>query len=551
MIGPWCGDIVQTCSFGTLGFDDEARVSLMTRDAPSVDVADLVKAPVHSMSDADAIDCVATLIDLSGDVRSEHGIERAFGMLKEIGRRNLAPAQQAILHYFRANAWHSKRQMGATVEPGQWEQPSRQEQILALFMARNHEGFANLDDIRRCQILTNLGIQFNEVGRFIEAIELWDSALEILPNFAMAHGSRGTGLKYYGLVSEDDYDREIILLAAHNAFILATTKGSLWDSVYPVAVDHFSAEARHIADRLDLTAIAKDLDLDSPAMGRSKEEQTYRRWCLKHRLFVNPLNDLGPHPIAASDHLMLPSLTVGLEEKGMPSIIGLYNQMKQEYAFARLLLFESERSNSLHFADRRVQLYNTLDYPCFSIATEKARAAFRLAYSILDKVGYFINCYWQLGAEPHKVGFRTVWYDQIDERSKLHRRFENYENWPLHGLFWLSKDLFDDNFQRVTNPDAQAIFIIRNHLEHKYLQIHEGWTSAEIIDPITGSLGYSISSHDFTSKALRLLKITRAAMIYLALAVHVEEKARQRNSKSYLVVEMPLSPYGDSWKRYW
>ena len=34
--------------------------------------------------------------------------------------------------------------------------------------------------------------------------------------------------------------------------------------------------------------------------------------------------------------------------------------------------------------------------------------------------------------------------------------------------------------------------------------------SAAIIDPITGSLGHSISSYDFASKALRLLKIARA-----------------------------------------
>lgn len=522
----------------------------MTQDPCSVDIADLIKAPVHTMSDADALGCVANLIDLSGDTLSGRGIKRAFGMLKEIGQRNLTPAQQATLHYFRANAWNNKRKMEASSGLRQWEHPDRQEQILALFMARNHEGFAKLDKVRRCQILTNLGIQFNEVGRFVEAVELWDSALEILPNFAMARGSRGSGLKYYGLVSEDHYDQEVLMLAAHDAFVSASAKGVLWDSVYPPAVkEGFAAEARQIAEWFDLDAIASDLDLGSPPLGRSKKEQAYRRWCLRHRLFVNPLNDLGPHPIAANDYLMLPSLRVGTEEMGMPSVIGLYNQMKQEYAFARLLLFEGEPSDSVHFADRRVRLYNTLDYPSFSMATEKKRAAFRLAYSILDKVGYFINHYWQLGTELHRVGFRTVWYDRSGEAPVLHGRFKDYENWPLHGLFWLSKDLFDDNFQRVTSPDAQAIFIIRNHLEHKYLQVHESWASASIIDPITGTLGSSISSHDFAAKALRLLKIARAAIIYLPLAVHLEEKARRQNSKAGMVIEMPLTSYDDKWKR--
>jgi hypothetical protein len=522
----------------------------MTQDPHGVNVADLIKAPVRIMSDADAIDCAAKLIDLSGDARSELGIKRAFGMLREIERRSLTPAQQALLHYFRANAWGAKRQMEATPGPRKWEQSAGQEQILALLMARNHEGFANLDKVRRCQILTNLGIQFNGVGRFIEAIELWDDALGILPNFAMAHGWRGSGLYHYARVSEDRYDQEVLLLAAHDAYLATTAKGVLWDSDYsPAAKESFPAQGRKIADKFDLGAIARDLDLDGPGLGRSKAEQAYRRWCLQRRLFVNPLNDLGPHSIAARDHLMLPSLRVGFEEKGMPSIIGLYNQMKQEYAFARLLLFESEPTDRVHFADRRVRLHNTLDYPSFTMATEKARTAFRLAYSILDKVGYFINSHWRLGGEPHRVSFRTVWYDQTGAKPKLHGRLEGYENWPLHGLFWLSKDLFEDSFQRVTNPDAQAIFIIRNHLEHKYLQIHEGWASAAINDPITGSLGLSISSHDFASKTLRLLKIARAAMIYLPMAVHMEERERRRSSKSDFVMSMPLTPYDDNWKR--
>jgi hypothetical protein len=142
-----------------------------------------------------------------------------------------------------------------------------------------------------------------------------------------------------------------------------------------------------------------------------------------------------------------------------------------------------------------------------------------------------------------------VWYDQTDDKPKLHERFKDYENWPLHGLFWLSKDLFDDRFQRVTNPDAQEIFVIRNHLEHKYLQVYEGWAPAVIREPITGSIGHSISSTDFASKVLRLLKIARAAMICLPLAVHIEERRRHRDSEADFIAEMSITTWEDDWKR--
>ena len=50
----------------------------MTQDSHIVEIADLIKAPVRTMSDADAIDCVAKLIDLSSDPRSECGIKLEF-----------------------------------------------------------------------------------------------------------------------------------------------------------------------------------------------------------------------------------------------------------------------------------------------------------------------------------------------------------------------------------------------------------------------------------------------------------------------------------------
>jgi hypothetical protein len=90
----------------------------MTQDSHGVDVADLIKAPVPTMSDVAAIDCVAKLIDLSSDAHSEPGIKRAFSMLREIERRSLAPAQEAMLHYFRANAWGAKRRWRRRLAPG-------------------------------------------------------------------------------------------------------------------------------------------------------------------------------------------------------------------------------------------------------------------------------------------------------------------------------------------------------------------------------------------------------------------------------------------------
>ena len=44
----------------------------------------------------------------------------------------------------------------------------------------------------------------------------------------------------------------------------------------------------------------------------SPEEKTYRRWCLKELLFVNPINDITTEWIADQDILQFPNHTVSI-----------------------------------------------------------------------------------------------------------------------------------------------------------------------------------------------------------------------------------------------
>ena len=140
--------------------------------------------------------------------------------------------------------------------------------------------------------------------------------------------------------------------------------------------------------------MARSADLDGHEVGASEEERAYRIWCLDNKLFLNPLNDLGAHRIAARDILHLPPFVAPIDEP--PSLLGLFNQLKQEFVTARWLYYDGTRGKGVHFADRDVVLLNTLDYPTYSIAIEKVKAAYRLAYSLFDKIAFFLNAYLDL-----------------------------------------------------------------------------------------------------------------------------------------------------------
>jgi hypothetical protein len=269
-------------------------------------------------------------------------------------------------------------------------------------------------------------------------------------------------------------------------------------------------------------------------------------------LFLNPLNDLGPHTIAARDVLTLPTLTeVSMPEKAghlVPPVFGYYNQMKQEFASARYLLFDGITTSGVHFSDRGVLLYNTPDYPKFSLGTEQVRASFRIAYSLLDKIAYLINSYWAPGKAEDRISFRSIWFQE--SKSALHPRFVKYENWPLRGLFWLSKEIFDEELKQTTSPDARELHGLRNHLEHKYLQVHEGWASAVMPEGSSvGVLGKSISSIEMEAKALRVMKIARSALCHLSLAIGQEEKLRAKKRPKGMLLPMTISTWEDKWKR--
>jgi len=62
-------------------------------------------------------------------------------------------------------------------------------------------------------------------------------------------------------------------------------------------------------------------------------------------------------------------------------------------------------------------------------------------------------------------------------------------------------------------------------------------------------LAYSVQRQSFEDKTMRLLKLARAALIYLPLAMHREERRRAKQRRSTKIGPMSLDLWRDSWKR--
>jgi hypothetical protein len=262
------------------------------------------------------------------------------------------------------------------------------------------------------------------------------------------------------------------------------------------------------------------------------------------------VNDIGPFPSAATDPISLSGVRTPLD-KG-PNLLGLFNQLKQEFVSARYMLFASTQRNGVHFADRGVLLTDTLDYPSYSFATEQLKASFRIAYSLLDKIGFFLNDYLALGIGERNVTFRTLWYT---EKKDLRLGLQSLQNFPLRALFWLAKDLDEKDSSGLAaalEPDARQLAHIRNHLEHKYLKLHlPDWQGPPPDNAfarlLTDTLALSMGRNDFSAKAIRLLQLARAALVYLACAVRVHEGQKAKHDPEKVAI-MELPTCEDRWK---
>jgi tetratricopeptide (TPR) repeat protein len=507
------------------------------------------------ISEHAALGLLAGFVDDAGDKQDEQALKKAVEELNYFLGKNISDGAKAHAYYFLGNAWAHLKEFAVRADNNSlsWEDEPLGQEILSLRRAIAVGPTPSLP-IPTCQILTNLGNALSHIGRPAEAIEYYNKALENDPTFAMATGSKGHALSFY---ADALYDRDQASLIHKLAYPLLNEAART--DVHETAKTGFSKLAARIEGTLGRDFLERAENLDSFPLGSTEKEKNYRSWCLKERLFLNPLNDATDCSIAAHDPLTCPSIITALDEG--PYYHAFYNQIKQEFVSARYLFYRGMTADTAHFSDRGVLLYNTLDYPAYGVGVEQMRLAFRAAYSLVDKIAYFLNAYLTLGVPGTAVTFKSIWYEP--GRSTLRSEIKARPNWPLRGLFWLSKDLVEPKkkendrekkkaeWQDAVDPDAQKLNSIRNHLEHKYLKLHQDmWAGAEETESwCVDTLAHSLSLEDFTKKTVRILKMVRAALIYLALALHIEERRKtDERDPAEKHGYMPLDVWDDDWK---
>ena len=469
------------------------------------------------------------------DSASDAGDEALLRQLAGECERRLATAEgvdRVRLRYYQSNTYSAvitaKQNDDAYI--WSWEQPDGIQNILLLRQAISEPAFEVLDPIITCQIRTNLANRLNNLGRSIAANEQWLKVLKTDPRFAKALASRAQGISFYAGKLYDYNHTPILLAAARDLYDKALDEDAFWESGDRNSIaSALMEERRQIADYLLRNQYNEEFNLNQWSLGATEEERAYRHWCLRERLFLNPLNEAYTESVAASDVLHLPNHTYDIEDA--PRFPSYYNLMKQEYVSARYRLYRATHEGDPEFLMRDVLMLDSGEGQVLGHFTEDLRSAFRSSYAIFDKVGLFLNDYFQFGLNPRKVNFRNVWYEP--NKSDLRAMFRGRPNLPLRGLYFLSHDLFDKAFAEVAEPDAANLARLRHQVEHRFLSFQH------IVYGESTETHRLMSVEDFRGKALHLLKMAREALIYVSLAMHREEALRREGDGKAAIASIP------------
>ena len=442
---------------------------------------------------------------------------------------------RVLTYYFRANAYSG---IAATKHDDDnawsWEQTEVVAALLLLRYAIDEPAFDTLDPIRRCQIRTNLASKLNCLGRFVEALEQWHLVIQENPFFAMALGNMDSAIGSYAQHLYDSGHVGVFLKAASEAYSTALAEEAFWDNGPDTLVQgRFSRGLAEVNAHLEATEFDHSMDLSAFSLGKTVDEQRYRRWCLQERLFLNPLNDITTATVASTDVLHLPSHVYNVGDA--PRFPAYYNHLKQEYVSARFRVYQYQSIDPLkgHFVDHGVLILDSADGGEFGHHVDQLRTAFRSAYGLFDKVALFLNDYFSVGMESRDVSFRKVWGEQVGNPRRLRLRvaFNGYKNWPLRGLYYLSKDLFDEGFSSAAAPDARELVSLRNHAGHRFLTLQQYSAGSSDSDD---HLYVPIDS--FFAKTMRIVRMARAALTYLSLAMYREEAIRSTGAEHRNVI---------------
>lgn len=465
---------------------------------------------------------VGILIDIGLGLKKQQIIKKGLKIGKILLNDKLYEKYFAIISYNIANGYYSLfvlTQNSQILKPIYDDQNlQKSKKYFRITMANE----SNLDFDTKLKALTNYGNCLDTLNRGIEAMDMYDTCLQFKPNFAMALGNKAMQLKNFSEIS-GEY-KAAIFITAHQMLIKATQDPSLIQYGGLVAKDSFESVIneieRHFKDKsiLSRPIVHKDLDFSKI----SKFEKSYYEFCIEENLYLNLHIHQSKCEAALQDSIFIKLTADYTLDENIKNLINSLNQLKEDFVIARISLFLAKNKNqSFNNISLQTLYANTYDYSGFNLYIGFLKNSFKQSFDILDKIANFINLYLNIGLIEKNIKFcgtspeECIWMKEGNIREKIKKT----KNESLFALY----DIFHD----FRSQQFLDFILIRNAITHRKLVVYHANLENLKFDAEKSEIGRITLER----KTIELIKIVRAAIIYLINFVEKEEENIRKNHK--------------------
>lgn len=208
---------------------------------------------------------------------------------------------------------------------------------------------------------------------------------------------------------------------------------------------------------------------------------SYNEWCLRNRLYLNPLNDMEFVMEAERDIFIETGLN--LDNKKM----SLLKRLFDDYVYYRGKIYSNKSAKT-------------------DIEIRELSCTFKEVFSIFDKIAYFLFLFFDLDFKEKDVTYLRVF--DLGTKLKNGIYLLDIHNTNLYALFWIKREyrISNDslNMHQYLSKETQHLSTVRTKLEHK-TSLLENKEIEVLFD-----------------KTISLLKIIRRALLYLNALVYEE-----------------------------
>lgn len=374
------------------------------------------------------------------------------------------------------------------------------------------------------QAWVNLANCFDSLGRGIEAIGAYSNALRMQKDFSMALGNRAIAFRAFADIS-GKYQIPIYV-EAYQTIESILSKPDLIEVGGLTAKQYFENELKLIESRLpDKSVVNKKIKHPKyKTKNLSSFERCYIDFCINHKLFLN-FHIHDDHCEAAIEDPVFIRLVTKIDDNDtFYNLAKQLNQIKEDYAVARLNLVQSQyKQKDFDNISKRTSYVYALDYSQFNLYVGLLKSAFKDAFNILDKIAVFINDYYELGYSEERISFdyikgeargTSIW----EENSIIRQKLLDSKNMSLYALYDIQQDFKSRHYGRIQE--------IRNALTHRRLIVF----SSSIASSDNNADKHNIDSDTFLQETIGLMRLTKAAIIYLINFVNTEEEKKHKIS---------------------